>query len=303
MQKTSGQDIIFLGNNEHALSALLNCNVNILAVVHERDHDLEFSHSYDQEIIAKNGKVISVEKNCRGDLEKNLAQLPPADLLVVSYFSILSAWSLNLARLGCLNIHPSLLPEYKGPHPIKWCLINGEKTTGVTFMSLVPQIDAGGIYHQEKCEITDEDDALTLFDKLNNLVQKALSPVMDKILSGQLQARPQTGPGSYFPKLSGDIRYINFKKMTARDIHNLTRSQVKYGGSLATWNQKRLAFGRSAILEENSQNDRPGQIIAIRKKNTTSCFEVICRKGTVELYYDAEDPKAAQVPQGDWLGT
>ncbi len=227
---TSGRDVIFIGNNEKTLITLLNANIKLLAAIHEKEHDLQFCPATIRLLSTRAVPEIAIEKNSRPALAAALTNIPAADLFVVSVFGILPDAILKRPRLGCLNIHPSLLPEYKGPYPVQWCLINGERQSGVTFMKLDSGIDTGGVYRTVPLEITDADDTRTIMDRQDRLIDEHLEDVVHGILTGELKAMPQTEPGSYFPKLTAEIRFVNFRLMTARMVHNITRSQVRYGG-------------------------------------------------------------------------
>lgn len=293
--------LLFLGNNERSLQALLRCNVCITAAVHEAGHDLTHTGLCDEQLLQQGGKVIEIPKDDQQALHEVLKEFRRPDLCLVSFFTILSKRILDFPFHGCLNIHPSLLPYYKGPHPIKWALINGESTIGITFMDLMTKIDTGGIYKQIEIPVHDDDNTLTLLEKVNDTVDKHLPAVIEGVLEGTLSAQPQTEPGSYYPKLTPAVRFINFKTMTARDIHNITRSQVKYGGSISTFRQRKIIFGRSRIVEEHSVGERVGRICTIDLSESSAGLVVQSIKGTVELYTRSKRGKLLH--ENDILGT
>jgi methionyl-tRNA formyltransferase len=293
--------IVYCGNNEKTLQTLLKCDVEIDAYIYEAEHDLPHSGQYDQGIISRGKKVFKIPKDNQAELLKVLKKLDEPDFLLIHVFTILSLEALEFPKLGCMNIHPSLLPEYKGAHPIKWALINGEREIGVTFMKLDTGIDTGGIYRQVRIDVTDEDDYFSLSEKVDNQVEQLLPEVLQEVFQGNLQAEPQRPGGSYFPKLTAEIRYLNFRKMTARNIHNLTRSQVKYGGSITTFKQKRITFHSSRILEEDLPGNA-GEILRLKNKTEQGLSVVVQTiRGKVELF--TKDEKVYRLTKGDKLGT
>ncbi len=295
-------NIIFLGNNERTLKALLDCNINVIAAIYELNRTVNYTGRYDGAVKSQGGKVIGIPKDDENALMEVLKDFERTALLVVSFFGILPRQALAFPEIGCLNVHPSLLPYYKGPYPINWALINGEKKIGVSFMGLDTGVDTGGIYRQFSIDITDEDDALTLLDKANDIVDKNICEVIHEVLEGSLVAEPQNGNGSYYPRLTSDVRFVNFIKMTARDIHNLTRSQVEYGGMITTFNFKRLEFFRSRIVDEYSQGEFPGVIIEINKDGLCGYSIIVqCIRGKLELFSEDETIKLLKIC--DKLGT
>jgi len=305
--------VIFLGNNERTLQTLLRCDdVDVVAAVYERDHGLAHTGRCDTELRGRGGCLVAVPKDTPAELPALLQRFGPCDLILVSIFTILPKAVLDYPRCGCMNIHPSLLPHYKGAHPLQWVLLNGEAATGVSFMHLERHIDAGGIYHKVEIPITDDDDALTLAGKVDAAVDEHLPAILPRVLSGELRPQPQKEAGSYFPPLTAAVRYVNFRRMSARKVHNLTRSQVAYGGCMTTWNQKRLSFSRSRILEETSTAAWGGRILAVEagpaegdpaEANDAEVvwLHVQCVRGSVAL--QSRDPAVATLRGGDVLGT
>ncbi len=295
-------NIIFLGNNERTLKSLLNCNINVIAAIYELNRTVNYTGRYDGAVKSQGGKVIGIPKDDKYALMEVLKDFERPALFVVSFFAILPRQALEFPEIGCLNIHPSLLPYYKGPYPINWALINDEKQIGVSFMGLDMGVDTGGIYRQFPIDITDEDDALTLLNKANDIVDKNICEVIYEVLEGSLVAKPQNGSGSYYPRLTFNVRFVNFNKMTARDIHNLTRSQIEYGGIITTFNFKRLEFFRSRIVDEHSQEEYPGMIIKINKDEFCGySISVQCIRGKLELFSEEETIKSLNI--GYKLGT
>jgi len=295
-------DIIFLGYDEAAISSLLKCDVNILAVIYEETQKKNYTCKFD-EIIRKNGgNIYTIPKNDRQELTRILKTLKKPDLFVISCFIILSKDIMDIPNHGIINIHPSLLPHYRGPYPIEWALVNGEKKTGVTFMSIDSGIDTGGIYRKFEIEIKDDDNALTVKKKINRVVEENLSEIIKGVLDKTIKVTPQPQGGSYFPRRDYHGRFADFKLMHAKDIHNLVRSQISHGGMITAYNFQRIAFYLSKLLNDSSEAIDGGEILQVNfdKKNGYSVV-VQCVKGKVELYSKEEAAKTLKI--GDRLGT
>ena len=170
-----------------------------------------------------------------------------ADLIVVTaYGKILTQSILDLPKFGCINVHASLLPRYRGAAPIEWSIINGEKFTGVTIMKMDAGLDTGDMLASEKVEISDEmilpelkeilstEGAKLLIDTINRL--DAITPIkQDDALS------------NYAPMLTKDTGKIDWNK-SAREIHNLVRGL--YGGAYAFINDEKFKIWRTKISEQ-----------------------------------------------------
>jgi len=294
-------NVIFLGNNEATLKSLLKCNVKIIAAIYEFNHDLVHTGGYDHIIKEKGGVVVGIPKDNKKELIKTVNCFHRPDLFLISYFTILPRELLSYPQ-KIINIHPSLLPQYKGAHPIQWALINSEKQIGVTFMTIKETVDEGEIYCQFPINIEQEDNQLTLFEKTNEVVDLHLCKIIAQVLKSEIVAKPQSGCGSYFPKLNKSNRYINFKKMTASDIHNLNRSQVKYGGVITTFKQIRIELPISKVINNENQEDSPSIIKELYTINNNQyCITVQCITGQIQFI--SNNMIFDKIKVGDCLGT
>ncbi len=295
-------DVIFLGFDEGALSALLKCNVNILAVIYEETQEKNYSGKFNSEIIKNGGEICTFPKNNRTELLALLNRMKKPDLFIISCFIILNEDIMRIPENGIINIHPSLLPDYKGPYPLEWALLNGEEKTGVTFMTIDSGVDTGGIYRQYEVVIEDVDNVLTLKQKINKIVEHNLEKIIKGVLAGTITPVAQSSGGSYFPRRTYFGRFANFKLMGARDVHNLVRSQFEHGGMITTYNFQRIAFLSSVLIDDSSAKTMEGEILKITANEKEGCFVTVqCLKGKVELYSKDEAAKLLKV--GDRLGT
>lgn len=165
--------------------------------------------------------------------ETFIAELRAAkpDLIVVAaYGHILPQAILDLPRFGCLNVHTSLLPRYRGAAPIQWAIANGETQTGVSIMKMDAGMDTGGILAQRMTPILPEDDSASLHDRLAQLGADLLLETIPEYLSGKIQPSPQPDGASYAPKIKKEDGHINWN-LPARTIWNRMRAFRHWPGA------------------------------------------------------------------------
>jgi methionyl-tRNA formyltransferase len=203
----------------------------------------------------------------------SLAALNPDVILLVSYGKILPAGVLRLPRLGALNLHPSLLPLYRGAAPIEWVLIRGETTTGITIITMNERIDQGRILIRETLPIEDSDNALTLKTKV---MARAPGLFLEALrqAAGGTPGQAQFGHSSYAPKLRKEDGLIEWKR-SAREIHSLVRGLIEWPGAFThvpTGKGTRLLkLWETAILAEDGCHGRPGEISISKETINAAC--------------------------------
>ena len=160
-----------------------------------------------------------------------LRALRPDLIIVVAYGHILPPAILDLPRFGCLNIHTSLLPEYRGAAPIQWAIANGETGTGVTIMKMDAGLDTGGILAQRRTPIRPADDSVTLHDRLARLGAELLAQTIPDYVAGKIQPTPQPAEGaSHAPKIKKEDGRIDWNQ-PARTILNRLRAFTPWPGA------------------------------------------------------------------------
>lgn len=200
--------------------------------------------------------------------------------VVVSYGRLIPPSIFTIPRLGCFNIHFSLLPFYRGAAPMQWSLINGEHETGVTSFWIEKGLDTGPILVQKRIAISDEDDAVTLREKLICLGISAMEETLAALASGPQPGRPQEGKPSFAPVLTREQGRIRWE-LSGAAIINLIRGTTPWPGAhtiLAAGKQqgKRLRIVKARVL--SGSRGEPGSI-AERVKNMG--FVVYCGDGAV----------------------
>jgi methionyl-tRNA formyltransferase len=160
-----------------------------------------------------------------------LSQLQPELIAVAAYGQILPRSLLDLPRFGCLNVHTSLLPKYRGAAPIQWAILNDERETGVTIMKMDVGLDTGDIISQERTPILQEDDSQTLHDRLAGLGARLLVETIPGYVAGLRRPQPQPSEGiSYARKIVRDDGRIDWA-LPAREIWNQIRALSPWPGA------------------------------------------------------------------------
>lgn len=188
--------------------------------------------------------------------------LNPDVIVIVAFGQFLSTRLLAIPKFGCINLHASLLPKYRGAAPIQWAIINDEKETGLTTFLLNEEMDAGDILLQEKVSISDEDTAGTLHDKLAELGPDLVLRTLDGLEKGTLTPRPQDRSHATFaPKIESTMGQIEWSQ-PARKIFNLIRGLNPSPGAYTFWEGQRLKLFSSRVVS-SSGSVVPGQVTEI----------------------------------------
>lgn len=261
LQKLGG--IIFMGTPEFAVASLqkmVEAGCNIAAVVTAPDkpagRGMELQQSAVKKYALEKGlKVLQPEKLKSPEFIDALHSLN-ARLQVVVAFRMLPEVVWNMPALGTINVHGSLLPQYRGAAPINWAIINGEKFTGVTTFKLQHEIDTGNILLQEKIAIRDDETAGELHDEMKEVGAALLVKTLTGIASNDIAEVPQnqtpdSGAWKHAPKIFTETCTINWQH-TTNDIYNLIRGLSPYPAAFTTLHGQKLKIFRAE--KENRNN-------------------------------------------------
>lgn len=178
--------------------------------------------------------------------------LNPDVIVVVAFGQFLSKKLLAIPKYGCINLHASLLPKYRGAAPIHWAIINGETETGLTTFILSEEMDAGDILLQERVPISDADTAGSLHDKLAELGPDLVLRTLEGLEQGTLTPRPQDhSQATFAPKLESTVGQIDWSQ-PAKKIFNLIRGLNPSPGAYTFWESQRLKLYASRVVLSNS---------------------------------------------------
>jgi methionyl-tRNA formyltransferase len=191
-----------------------------------------------------------------------LNALTPQVIVVAAYGQLLRPALLTIPPWGCVNVHASLLPKYRGAAPINWALMRGERVTGVTIMLIDETLDTGPILLQSELAIEPSDDAGTLQERLATCGAEALLHALDAMESGTLRAVPQDhGKATYAPKLRKEDGIVVWGRSTD-DLAHLIRGVTPWPGALTTHQGKPLRIWRATPMAM-SGSGRPGRVATI----------------------------------------
>jgi methionyl-tRNA formyltransferase len=268
--------IIFLGTPEFArviLEKLHAAGFPILAVVAQPDKPSGRGQKMHVPPVAEfaKEKLLSLYQPEKLRDEKFLQALAAhqADYLIVAaYGKILPESLLKTAKKDCLNVHASLLPRYRGAAPINHALLNDEKETGVAIMRVVKELDAGPVFFEKRMMISDDDDALSLTEKLAKIGAEALIEALKKIAKEKLHPVEQNHAAStYAPKLDKTLSLIHWQK-TAREILNQVRALLPWPVAQTKILGKNLKIYDAKVAGQKSQGVL-GEIIHMAKDGWT----------------------------------
>ncbi len=253
---TGGKDfrdlrIVFMGTPEFAvasLHALVEAGCNVAGVITAPDkpagRGMQLQQSAVKKYAVEKGlTVLQPEKLKNPEFLQELAALE-ADLQVVVAFRMLPEIVWSMPALGTINVHGSLLPQYRGAAPINWAIINGEQETGVTTFKLQHAIDTGNILLQERIVITEEDTAGTLHDKMKMVGAELLVKTVKALAHGTLEEKPQALIADetsikHAPKIFTETCRIDWQKPAA-EIYNLIRGLSPYPAAFTQLGEKTL---------------------------------------------------------------
>ena len=207
---------------------------------------------------------------------QQLAGLKPDVVAVVAYGRILPQKVLDVAPLGFINIHASLLPKYRGSAPYQWAVLDGLTETGVSAMYLCREMDAGDVIDVAKTPIDPNETAGMLLDRLAVLGAELLSGTLSKVERGEATATPQEEAlVSYAPMLDKSMCPIDFTK-TARQVHNQVRGLHPWPVATACIGGKNMKIHETVVVEGKGN---PGQILGLTKTGLV----IACAEGAVEI--------------------
>jgi len=260
------KNVIFMGTPDFAIPILASL-VPALVITQPdkkrgRGQKLKFS-PVKQYCLSHNLPVFQPQNINSEEAIKKIESYNPDLIIAAAYGKIVSQKILDIPRFGCINLHPSLLPKYRGPSPINWALFNGEKETGNTIFFMTKKMDAGDIIYQSKMKIMPEDNYGSLLKKLSEQGANDVLKVLFLIDRGIANPMPQDESSATFSKfINRDIRRIRWTK-SAEDIANLIRGLSPYPGAFTYFQNKELKIIKAKPFI--NINGKPGLVLKIVK--------------------------------------
>ena len=243
--------ILFMGTPDFAkesLEKLYESGYEICGVVTTPDRPagrgMKLVASPVKEYAATNNlKIFQPEKITNNtEFKDEIKNLNPDLVCVVSYGIILPKSFLKIPRFGCINVHPSMLPKYRGPAPIQWAILNGDKKTGVTIMYLNEQMDAGDIITQQEVDIDDDETTGELWNRLSTIGADLLYKSVQQIENGTANRIVQPEEYTLAPMLNKEMSKIDWNSKTSCEIKNLVRGLNPIMGTYTFLNDKKIKF-------------------------------------------------------------
>jgi methionyl-tRNA formyltransferase len=283
----NGLKLVFCGTPEFAvptLEALLAAQHQIVLVVSQpdrpsgRDQQLT-APAVKQAALAAGLPVAQPEKiRSNAEFRAQLEAIAPDAIVVVAYGRIIPPWMLALPRLGCINLHGSLLPKYRGAAPIQWAIAMGDAYTGNTTMLLEEGLDTGPILLQQTMEIGPDQTSVDLFPKLAHAGAPLVVETLAGLANGTIHPEPQIHEVATFaPLLDREDGRIDFALRTAHEIYNRWRGFQPWPGAFTALNGKKLIVHRMAIARgsfaEGLGFAEPGWIVVESHRLLAACAE------------------------------
>ena len=198
------------------------------------------------------------------DFTAFLEEQKPDLMVVVAFGQILSQRILDIPPYGCINVHGSLLPRYRGAAPMQWCVIDGEKKTGITTMFMDAGLDTGDMLLKAEFPIGPDTTLEEVHDGLMALGAKVLIDTLEELSAGTLKRIPQTGESNYAPMLTKETGHIHWQDR-AQKIHNLVRGLDSWPGAYTFLAGKKYKIWRTRCTTEKTEA-QPGTILRADKK-------------------------------------
>lgn len=252
-------NIVFMGTPDFAresLRAIYNSGHNIIGVVTNPDRP----KGRGMKLLSSEVKEFALEKNLKIyqplKIKKNeefieeIKKLNPDIICVVAYGKLLPKKLLDIPKFGCINVHASLLPKYRGAAPIQWAVLNGDKTTGVTTMYMDAGMDTGDIILKEEIKIGEDETTGELWDRLAKIGGELLVETLQQIEKGIAPREKQGEDFTVAPMLSKEMAKIDWDTKTAQDIKNLVRGLNPIMGAYTYLRGKKIKFWKVAIATE-----------------------------------------------------
>lgn len=265
--------ILFMGTPDIAsgcLQKLIDEKYDVIGVVTQPDKQvgrgkkIVFS-PVKQVAIENNLSVYQPERAKEEGFVKEIKDLNPDVIVVVAYGQLLSKEFLAIPKYGCVNVHVSLLPKYRGAAPINWVIINGEEKTGVSTMFMDEGLDSGDVILQSEFKLDDEITAGELHDWMTLEGGKVLCETLNLIKEGKAPRTPQNHDEfSYAPIMDKKLGHIDFSK-SAREIHNLVRGVNPWPSAYTNYTDKKIKVWKTKVLDEKSSKE-PGTILKVDKE-------------------------------------
>lgn len=313
--------IVFMGTPDFArdsLEAICNAGYEVPAVVTVPDkpkgRGMKLIPCEVKEYAIENNIEVYQPEKLRDNKEivKILKDINPDVICVVAYGKIIPKEILEIPKYGCVNVHPSLLPKYRGSAPIQWAILNGDKETGVTTMYLDEGMDSGDIILQTETKINKDETSGELWDRLSKIGAELLVETLERIENKTAPRTKQNDDFTLAPMLEKSQAKIDWENKTAQEIKNLVRGLNPIMGAYAMLNEKKIKFWKVDSLTIDQFIDKypefkeydyrfaeidPGTVLYVDKKEA---LYVMAKDGILKIL-EMQGENAKRMPAPEFL--
>ena|SRR3712207_3734919 len=295
--------IVFMGTPEIAVDSLrklVEDGHDVCAVVTQPDRPKgrgkKLAMSPVKELALQYGiEVLQPERASDHDFVAKVRDIKPDLIVVIAFGQILKKDILEIPRIGCINVHVSILPKYRGAAPINWVLINGEKKTGVTIMFMDEGLDTGDIIECKEFDLDTQINAGELHDIMMVEGAELLVKVVKNLESGNYTRTVQDhSKHTYAPMMDRNLGHVDFTK-TAFEVHNLVRGTVPWPGAWAMCDLGKMKICKTR-LTGNKTDKEPGSIVNQSKDG----IEVACGDETI-MILELQMPNKKKMPVSEFI--
>lgn len=288
--------VIFMGTPDFAVGTLeeiIKAGHEVVLVVSQPDKAVGRSKALKytpvKECAVAHGIEVYQPAKIRAEESVEYLRQYNADIIIVEAFGqIIPKAILDMPRFGCVNVHASLLPKYRGAAPIQWAVLNGDQVTGVTTMRMDEGLDTGDMIMKQEVIVDEDETGGSLFDKLAEAGAKLLIETLPHIFDGTAvyEKQPEESPTPYAGMITKQMGLINFGK-SAVELERLVRGLNPWPSAFTFWNGKTLKVWESSVVkseELDAQSAEPGTVVKTDKKGIyVACGEDVLVLSQVQL--------------------
>lgn len=266
--------IVFMGTPDFArdsLKAVVEAGHEVALVVTNPDKP----KGRGMKLIPSDVKKYAIEQNLEvvqpvkvrnnPEFVEQLKDINPDVICVVAYGKIIPKEILDIPRLGCINVHGSLLPKYRGAAPIQWAVLNGDKETGITTMFMDVGMDTGDMINKEVVQIGDDETTGELWDRLSIIGANLLVKTLKDLENGTYKREKQGDDFTIAPMIKKEMAKIDWENQTSIEIKNLVRGLNPFMGAFSFLNDKKIKIWKVEKLNDKSEKE-PGTVLVSDSK-------------------------------------
>lgn len=288
---TQKLNVVYCGTPDFSVPTLMelynNPAINLVGVITMPDRPAGRGQELKSPPVAEfakthNIKLFQVENiNREPQILDELEGMKIDFILVLAFAQFLGSRVLNMPRLGCFNIHTSILPKYRGAAPIQYALLNGDTSTGVSIQKMVKEMDAGDLVHFDEINIAPDENGESLYNRLKNQAAISTKALIEKIQNNKLVYTPQDPAGvSFAPTLKKEDGFLDFKNSNYKKLYNQIRALDPWPGTYCFLNGQRL---KVFSIEKTHRSLKPGETSLEHGQLSVGLLDSSIRLSSIQL--------------------